>query len=148
MYADDRDETLPHYQRPFGGTWYYDPQLYMENWNITFCPSKPEWNESDPIRKVGYGLNEVVFPAEPPAGSHFPRPVGPAQINYPAETIGGAVREQDNVRCVGPGSDASTTWPYNVARATTTAPTSSSSTATPSGWALTASGRRATTWGT
>jgi len=114
MYADDWDETLPYYQRPFGATWYGDLQPYMKNRGITVCPSKPEWNESDPTHKVGYGLNEVVFPAGPPAGSHFPPPVALAQIDYPAETIGGADKDQGNVRCIGPSFAGSATWPYNV----------------------------------
>ena len=114
MYADDWDECLPYYQRPFGWTWYDDIQPYMRNRNITVCPSKAEWNESHATHKVGYGLNEWIFPAGPPAGSSVPGPTALAMIDYPAETIGGADKDQGNVRMIGPSFSGSTAWPYNV----------------------------------
>lgn len=114
MYANDYDESLPYYQRPWGGTWYDDLQPYMKNRRITVCPSKPEWNENDATHQVGYGLNEVVLPAGPPYGVFIPAPTALAQIDYPAETIGGADKDQGNVRCIGPSFAGSTTWPYNV----------------------------------
>jgi prepilin-type N-terminal cleavage/methylation domain-containing protein/prepilin-type processing-associated H-X9-DG protein len=114
MYADDYDETLPFYQRPFGWTWYMDLEPYMKNRNITVCPSKREWNEDHSTHKVGYGLNHEIFPAGPSAGSTWPAPTYLGMIDYPAETIGGADKDQGNVRCIGPSFSGSTAWPYNV----------------------------------
>lgn len=114
MYADDWSESLPYYQRTFGFAWYRDLEPYMKNLSLTVCPSKPEWNQDDPTHKVGYGLNHVIFPAGPAAGSSYPPPTHLAVIDYPSETIGGADKDQGNVRMIGPSFSGSTAWPYNV----------------------------------
>jgi len=114
MYADDYSESLPYYQRPFGWAWYDDLAPYMKNRSITVCPSKPEWNEDHATHKVGYGLNHDIFPAGPSAGSSYPAPTHLAMIDYPSETIGGADKNQGNVRCIGSSFSGSTAWPYNV----------------------------------
>ena len=114
MYADDWNESLPYYQRPFGWNWYDDIAPYMKNRSITVCPSKPEWSEDHATHKVGYGLNHAIFPAGPTAGSSFPSPTHLAMIDYPSETIGGADKSEGNVRMIGPSFSGSTAWPYNV----------------------------------
>ncbi len=114
MYSDDWDESLPYYQRPFGWAWYDDLQAYLRKRSITVCPSKPEWNENHATHEVGYGLNHQIFPAGPSAGSSSPAPPHMAMIDDPAETIGGADKDQGNVRLIGPSFSGSTSWPYNV----------------------------------
>jgi len=113
MYADDYDETLPYYQRPFGYAWYDDIQPYTRNDRIRVCPSKPDWNPSHATHKTGYGLNETVFPSG--GGSPVPLPsIALGSIYAPAETIGGADKNQGNVYCIGVSFSGSTAWPYNV----------------------------------
>lgn len=109
MYADDHDEVLPFYMGPWGQTWYDDIAPYMKNTAITVCPSKPEWNQNHATDKVGYGLNEEIFTH---GASDPPTPL--AVIDYPAETIGGADKDQGGALHVGPSFSSSTTWPYNV----------------------------------
>jgi len=108
MYADDYDEALPGYQQPWGVEWKDLLEPYMRNKQITVCPSKTEWNESHATHKVGYGLNEDVFP---PSSSGY---VCLGQIDYPSETIGAADKDQGNVRCIGNSFSGSVAWPYNV----------------------------------
>jgi prepilin-type N-terminal cleavage/methylation domain-containing protein/prepilin-type processing-associated H-X9-DG protein len=113
MYAEDYDEMLPYYQRPWGWAWYHDIQPYLNNRDIFVCPSKPEWNEDHATHKVGYGINETVFPS----GNGSPSPVASthlAQIGSPSETIGGADKHQGNVYICGVSFSGSTAWPYNV----------------------------------
>ncbi|MBP8954360.1 MAG: DUF1559 domain-containing protein [Armatimonadetes bacterium] len=113
MYADDWDETLPYYQRPWGYAWYDDIMPYMKNRQILVCPSKPDWNPSAPTHKTGYGLNETVFPSG--SGSPWPVPSIPlSAIQSPSETIAGADKNQGNVYIVGVSFAGSTAWPYNV----------------------------------
>jgi len=113
MYAQDYDELLPHYQRPFGGAWYDDLQPYLKNREITVCPSRRDWNPGHATHKTGYGLNETVFPSG--LGSPTPpAPVSLAQIIEPAQTIGGADKDQGNAYIVGVSFAGSTAWPYNV----------------------------------
>ncbi len=114
MYAQDHDELLCYYQRPFGYAWWDDLQPYLKNTQIQVCPSKSDWNPGHATHKSGYGLNDTVFPAGPAAGVSTPAPVALGQIQYPSETIGGADKDQGNVRMVGIPFKASTTWPYNV----------------------------------
>jgi prepilin-type N-terminal cleavage/methylation domain-containing protein/prepilin-type processing-associated H-X9-DG protein len=113
MYAQDFDELLPYYQRPFGVAWYDDLQPYLKNRGITVCPSKRDWNPSHATHKTGYGLNETVFPS----GLGSPTPpasVSLAQIYAPSETIGGADKNQGNAYIVGTSFSGSVAWPYNV----------------------------------
>jgi len=113
MYAEDYDETLPYYQRPFGVAWYDDLNPYMKNRQALVCPSKRDWNPGATTHKTGYGLNHTVFPSglgspSPPAS------VALAEIDRPSETIGGADKNQGNTMVVGVSFAGSVAWPYNV----------------------------------
>jgi len=113
MYASDYDERLNYYQHPWGLAWYDDLEPYLKNTQLRVCPSKPEWNPTAATHKTGYGLNHTPFPSgigspSPPAS------VSLGQIEAPAETIGGADKNQGNVYVVGVSFSGSAAWPYNV----------------------------------
>ena len=113
MYAGDYDDTLPYYQEPWGIAWYDLLYPYMKNREITVCPSKKDWNPSDPVHKTGYGLNETVFPSG--LGSPWPvAAISLGSIYSHAETIGAADKNQGNVYITGVSFAGSTAWPYNV----------------------------------
>jgi prepilin-type N-terminal cleavage/methylation domain-containing protein/prepilin-type processing-associated H-X9-DG protein len=113
MYAEDYDETLPYYQRPFGVAWYDDLMPYMKNRQVTVCPSKNDWNPSNATHKTGYGLNETVFPSG--CGSPYPVPsIALGAIEEPSQTIAAADKNQGNVYICGVSFSGSTAWPYNV----------------------------------
>jgi prepilin-type N-terminal cleavage/methylation domain-containing protein/prepilin-type processing-associated H-X9-DG protein len=114
MYAGEHDDLLPYYQQPFGVYWYHDLEPYMENLSITVCPSKREWNQDHATHKVGYGLNEAVFPSAGVPGSTFPSPTRLPMIHAPSRTIGGADKNQGNVALIGASFSGSTAWPYNI----------------------------------
>lgn len=108
MYANDYGDFLPHYQSPFGGTWFNDLEPYLKNTQVLVCPDKKEWNESHALYKTGYGLNQTVFTTNSSPHVHL------KQIAQPSETIGGADKDQGNTLMIGISFSGSTSWPYNV----------------------------------
>jgi len=113
MYATDYDERLNYYQQPWGVAWYDVLDPYTKNTQLRVCPSKSDWNPSHATHKTGYGLNQTPFPS----GLGSPTPpasVSLSQLVSPAETIGGADKNQGNVYIVGQSFSGSAAWPYNV----------------------------------
>ncbi len=114
MYAQDHNECYNYYQHSLSYPWYEMLSPYMRNRQVIVCPDKREWHpDGSAASKTGYGLNHSVFVT----GGGSPGPIAPvsmSQIAFPAETIGGADKNQGNIHCIGISFSGSAAWPYNV----------------------------------